>query len=77
MLDTMESTSASALTLTKMDRCDVGNCPAQAWVLVKFLTGELAFCSHHFDRHEAGLIKDAYDIVDDRHRINSKSESSA
>jgi hypothetical protein len=63
--------------LSKSDRCDTGGCPAEAWVLVKFLTGELLFCSHHFDRFEASLIKDAYEVVDERHRINAKSESSA
>ena len=73
----MESTSASAQVLSKADRCDAGGCPAQAWVLVKFLTGELVFCGHHFDKYEAALYKDAYDIVDERHRINDKSESSA
>jgi hypothetical protein len=77
MLDTMESISASAQSLNKADRCDTGNCPAQAWVLVKFLTGELTFCAHHFDKFEASLIKDAYEVIDERHRINAKSESSA
>ena len=77
MLETMESTSASANILTRADRCDTGNCPAQAWVLVKFLSGELMFCSHHFDKYEAALIKDAYEVIDERHRINEKSESSA
>jgi len=77
MLDTMEQTSASAFALSKADRCDTGNCPAQAWVLVKFISGELTFCSHHFDKFEAALIKDAYEVIDERHRINAKSESSA
>lgn len=78
MLDTMEQSSASAtVMLSKADRCDTGNCPAQAWVLVKFLTGELTFCAHHFDKFEASLIKDAYEVIDERHRINAKSESSA
>jgi hypothetical protein len=76
-----DNMTASASTieyfLNKQDRCDTGGCPAQAWVLVKFLTGELLFCSHHFDRFEAALIKDAYEVVDERHRINAKSESSA
>ena len=77
MLETMDSTSASAHVLSKADRCDAGNCPAQAWVLVKFMTGELTFCSHHFDKYEAAMIKDAYEVIDERHRINAKSESSA
>lgn len=76
-----DNMTASATTveyvLNKQDRCDTGGCPAQAWVLVKFLTGELLFCSHHFDKFEAALIKDAYEVVDERHRINAKSESSA
>lgn len=76
-----DNMTASATTvdsfLNKQDRCDTGNCPAQAWVLVKFLTGELLFCSHHFDTFEAALIKDAYEVIDERHRINAKSESSA
>lgn len=77
MLTAEETMSASAYVLTKLDRCDTGGCPAQAWVLVKFLTGELLFCSHHFDRFEAALIKDAYEVIDERNRINAKSESSA
>lgn len=77
MLTAEETMSASAYVLTKLDRCDTGGCPAQAWVLVKFLTGELLFCSHHFDKFEAALIKDAYEVIDERHRINAKSESSA
>lgn len=63
--------------LTKSDRCDAPKCPAQAFVLVKFLTGELTFCGHHFAKFEAALIKDSYDIVDERDKINEKSESSA
>lgn len=77
MLTATETMSASAYVLTKMDRCDTGGCPAQAWVVVKFLTGELLFCSHHFDKFEAALLKDSYEVIDERHRINAKSESSA
>jgi hypothetical protein len=73
----MEPISASSTVLTKMDRCDSSGCPAQAFVLVKFLTGELVFCGHHFDKYEAALLKDSYEVIDERHRINEKSESSA
>jgi len=73
-----KTTSASAHgVLTKMDRCDVGDCPAQAWVLVKFVTGSLYFCSHHYNEHETGLFDTAVDILDERERINERSESSA
>jgi len=64
------------LELTKQDRCDA-KCPAQAFVLVKFLTGELIFCGHHFAKYEAALIKDSYEVIDMRDKINEKSESSA
>jgi hypothetical protein len=77
LLETMEPISASSTVLTKMDRCDSSGCPAQAFVLVKFLTGELVFCGHHFDKYEAALLKDSYEVIDERHRINEKSESSA
>lgn len=63
--------------LAKSDRCDAPRCPAQAFVIAKFTTGELYFCGHHFDKYEVGLIKDAYDVVDEREFINAKSESSA
>lgn len=76
MLDTMEQTTASSSFVSKLARCDA-KCPAQAFVQVKFLTGELLFCGHHFDEYEAALIKDAYEVIDERHRINEKSESSA
>lgn len=68
MLDTMDNTSASAFSLSKSDRCDAA-CPAQALVLVKFLTGELFFCGHHFDRYEAAIIKDSYEVVDERNQL--------
>lgn len=70
--------SASAHgVLTKMDRCDVRDCPAQAFVLVQFVTGSLYFCSHHYNEHETGLFDTAVDIIDERERINERSESSA
>ena len=31
-----------------MDRCD--SCGAQAYVMVKGITGELLFCSHHYNK---------------------------
>jgi hypothetical protein len=37
----------------------------------------LYFCGHHFDKYEVSIIRDAYDIVDEREFINAKSESSA
>jgi len=34
-------------TLSAMDRCD--SCGAQAYVMVRGITGELLFCSHHYN----------------------------
>jgi len=51
-------------TLSKLDRCD--RCQAQAWILVKGLSGELYFCSHHFNQHEKKLQEWSYEIIDDR-----------
>ena len=62
-------------TLSNADRCD--RCPAQAFVLVKGVAGELMFCGHHFSENEVSLIKFAYEIVDDRDWINKKPDSSA
>lgn len=72
-MHTMEKTKEQSLTL--QDRCD--RCNAQAFVLVKGVSGELLFCGHHFTKHEDALYNWAYDIVDEREFINNKSESSA
>lgn len=73
IVETMEKTQV----LTPKDRCDHGGCSAQAFTLVKFLDGELFFCGHHFTKHEEALYNSAYDIIDEREFINSKSQSSA
>ena len=56
------------------DRCD--RCGAQAFVLVKGVSGELYFCGHHYQKNEAALIKFAYEVVDERNYINAHSASS-
>lgn len=76
-VETKPQTASASAVLTKSDRCDAKGCPAQAWVLVQFVTGALYFCSHHFNEHETGLFDTAVDIIDERHRINERSESSA
>lgn len=71
----MTDTIDKMQTLTQADRCD--RCPAQAFVLVKGVHGELLFCGHHYSKHEVALIKFAYEVIDEREFINKKSESSA
>lgn len=60
--------------LNLQDRCD--KCSAQAFVIVKLMSGELLFCGHHFTEHELNLRESAYEIIDEREYINKKSESS-
>lgn len=61
-------------TLTAIDRCDA-DCSAQAYVKVTGVTGELMFCSHHYDEimnSTSGyekMMKFAYDFVDERERL--------
>lgn len=56
------------------DRCD--RCGAQAFVLVKGVSGELYFCGHHYTKNEEALSKFAYEIIDEREHINTVSASS-
>jgi hypothetical protein len=57
------------------DRCD--QCGAQAFVLVKLITGELVFCGHHYNKHKEKLNNQAYEIVDERYVINAKPSQSS
>jgi len=61
-------------TLDNTDRCDA-DCSAQAFVRVVGVSGELLFCSHHYNRivdnavGYANLEKFAYQIIDERERL--------
>lgn len=56
--------------LTTADRCDGQDCAAQAYVLVKGVSGELMFCSHHFNKADGeGLRAFAFEIIDERERL--------
>jgi hypothetical protein len=61
-------------TLTNLDRCDA-NCSAQAFVKAIGVSGELMFCSHHYNKIVSGAVgydnisKFAYQIVDERERL--------
>lgn len=63
------------ITLTALDRCDAGNCGAQAYIKAVGVSGELMFCGHHYDRIVsnavgwANLEKFAYQVVDERDRL--------
>jgi len=53
--------------LKAIDRCD--SCNAQAYVIVKGVTGELFFCGHHFAKNEVALKEFAYEIIDEREKL--------
>lgn len=61
-------------TLTALDRCD--SCGAQAYVNVKGLSGELMFCSHHYDsimNTATGyqrMMDFMLEVIDERDRLN-------
>ena len=53
--------------LTVLDRCD--RCSAQAWVKANGVNGELLFCSHHYNKIENTIKEWAFEIVDERFRL--------
>jgi hypothetical protein len=61
--------------LTTNDRCDYKDCSAQAYVSAKGVSGELFFCSHHYEsivNNAVGydkIMKFAFNIVDERKRL--------
>lgn len=60
--------------LTAMDRCD--SCNAQAYVLVKGISGELMFCGHHYKKASGSKLEAfAFEVIDERDRlIENKSQ---
>lgn len=56
--------------LTAIDRCDSKDCGAQAYVLVKGVAGELAFCSHHYEALSGDKLSAfAFEVLDERERL--------
>jgi hypothetical protein len=59
--------------LSQQDRCDV--CAAQAYVLVRGVSGELMFCGHDYEyiiSSESGkekMMGFAFEIIDERHKL--------
>jgi hypothetical protein len=72
----LESTEVEkTIKLTAMDRCDSANCGAQAYVVAVGVSGELMFCSHHYnkimnsERGKDRLENFAYQIIDERDKL--------
>lgn len=54
--------------LTVSDRCD--SCGAQAYVLVKGISGELTFCAHHYNKASGNKLDAfAFETIDERERL--------
>lgn len=73
-MDTVEAVDViEKNTLKVSDRCD--SCNAQAYVQVTGVTGDLMFCSHHYNKimdNAVGydkMMKFAYQVVDERDRL--------
>jgi hypothetical protein len=71
----MNTMTQKEWVLTALDRCDTANCSAQAYTMVKGVSGELYFCAHHYNKimdNAVGydnMMKFAYEIVDERERL--------
>ena len=62
--------------LTLLDRCDTGDCPAEATVRVKGITGTLDFCGHHYNRimkvdsSREKMEAFAFEVIDEREKYS-------
>ena len=72
VVDSIAQTSSEDLKVS--DRCDA-DCSAQAYVRVTGVTGDLLFCSHHYNKimdsptgYEK-MMAFAYEIQDERDRL--------
>jgi hypothetical protein len=65
-----EAVKTKEWTLRIADRCDAKDCGAQAYVNVKGISGELLFCSHHFNKFDGDKLQAfAFEIIDERERL--------
>lgn len=60
-----EKITTSSWTPTAADRCDA-KCPAQGYVKVFCIAGDLVFCSHHYNYVEKRMAELAYKVEDRR-----------
>jgi hypothetical protein len=57
--------------MTEWIGCDKCNSVVPAMYLVKLVSGELAFCGHHFNKYKENLDKVSYEVVE----LNKKEEA--
>jgi hypothetical protein len=56
-------------TLTSHDRCDIRGCGSQAYVKAELASGDLLFCSHHYNEVEAKIQPLVAEIFDERWKL--------
>jgi len=71
----IEDVEITSDTMNATDRCD--SCGAQAYVWVNGIAGDLLFCGHHFAKSEDKIRAYAFEVIDERHKLEVKRESSA
>ncbi|UVG35203.1 hypothetical protein SEA_CECE_197 [Microbacterium phage Cece] len=62
-------------TLNASDRCDQCRSQAFVWVNMPESKAGLLYCGHHFHKNEEKLREVAIDIIDERYKINARSQS--
>jgi hypothetical protein len=75
LTEEIKTSPSTTKHLKVIDRCD--QCGAQAFVIVKLLSGELMFCGHHYNKHKDKLNNEAYEVIDERDSINVKPSQSS
>jgi len=74
-METMMATEEKSDVLKASDRCD--RCNGQAFFWINGVAGDLLFCRHHFLKYEDAIRSYAFEVVDETHKLNEKSASSA
>ena len=57
--------------LNATNRCDEGNCGAQAYVRTRLCTGELDWCHHHFEEKALLLSSQSFQVIDEREKLHA------
>lgn len=72
---TLPKLPATIWTMTALDRCDSAECGAQAYIMVRGISGELFFCSHHYNKIMESpkgyerMMGFMLEVVDERDRL--------
>jgi len=56
-------------TLTSHDRCDTAGCGSQAYVRAILSSGDLLFCSHHYNKVEPTIKAFTQEVLDERWKL--------